>query len=70
MNTKRMGITVAIEATVDYEFRYSGPLTEDAVAEVIRTKYKSNLWAAYMDGFINDIDCEIVNEVLSGVENE
>jgi len=66
----RMSIQVTVKATVDYDFKYSGSLTEEEVAEIINSKYSGNVWMALMDNFIDDIDCEIVDEVLSGIEQE
>ena len=67
---KRMSIKVIVQATVDYDFKYSGSLTEEEVAEIIKSRYSGNLWLALNDEFIDDIDCEIVDEVLSGVKQE
>ena len=67
---QRMSIKVTITATVDYDFKYSGSLAEEEVAEVIKSRYSGNIWLALRDDFIDDIDCEIVDEVLSGAEQE
>jgi len=65
---KAMTVNLTIQATVDYDFKYEGDLTENEVAEVIRTKYHGNIWLALRDDFIQDIDSEIVDEVLNGIE--
>ena len=65
---KRMSIKVTVNASVDYDFKYSGSLTEEEVAEVINSRYSGNIWLALRDEFIDDIDCEIVDEVLSGTK--
>ena len=65
---KRMSIKVTVNASVDYDFKYSGSLSEEEVAEVINSRYSGNIWLALRDDFIDDIDCEIVDEVLSGTK--
>ena len=67
---QRMTINVTVTATVDYDFKYTGNLSENEVAEIIRTKYSGNIWLALRDDFIEDIDSEIVDEVLNGIEKE
>ena len=67
---KSMSIKVTVNASVDYDFKYSGSLTEEEVAEIIKSRYGGNIWLALRDEFIDDIDCEIVDEVLSGTEQE
>ena len=67
---KVMTVNLTIQATVDYGFKYNGNLTENEVAEVIRTKYHGNIWLALRDDFIADIDWEEVDEVLNGIEEK
>ena len=67
---KRMTVNVTVTATIDYDFKYRGKLSENEVAEIIRTKYSGNIWLALRDGFIEDIDSEIVDEVLNDTEKE
>lgn len=67
---QRMTVNLTVQATVDYDFKYTGDLTENEVANVIRNKYHGNIWLALRDDFIEDIDCEIVDEVLNGIEAE
>jgi len=67
---QRMTVNVTVTATIDYDFKYTGKLSENEVAEVIRTKYGGNIWLAHRDDFIEDIDSEIVEEVLTGIEKE
>ncbi len=67
---KDMTVSLTINATVNYGFKYDGDLSENEVTEVIRTKYYGNIWLALRDGFIQDIDWEEVEEVLNGIEEE
>ena len=67
---QRMTVNVTVTATIDYDFKYTGKLSENEVAEVIRTKYSGNIWLALRDGFIEDIDSEIVDKVLTGIEKK
>jgi len=67
---QRMSVNLTVTATVDYDFKYTGDLTENEVANVIKNKYHGNIWLALRDDFIEDIDCEIVDEVLNGIEQE
>ena len=65
-----MTVNLTIQATVDYDFKYNGALTENEVAEIIRNKYYGNIWLALRDDFIQDIDWEEVDEVLNGIEEK
>ena len=67
---ERMTVNLTVKATIDYDFKYSGKLSENEVAKVIRTKYSGNIWLALRDDFIQDIDSEIVDEVLNGTKEE
>ena len=61
---KRCSIKVLLVAYVLYDYKYEGELSQKEVNLIIKTKYKDNLWEALDDGFIYDIDSEIVEEVL------
>ena len=67
---QRMTVNVTVQATIDYDFKYTGDLTENEVANIIRNKYHGNIWLALRAGFIEDIDSEIVDEILSGIEEK
>ena len=59
-----MEINVIVKSSIDYDFKYNGDLSESEVIDIIKTKYRGNLWRALKDNFIADIDSEVVDEIL------
>ena len=61
---KVFDINVAVKAIVNYQYKYDGELLEHQIENILKAKYKGNLWLALKDDFIQDIDCEIVENIL------
>ncbi len=62
---QRFSIEVEVEAKIIYDFRYDGSFSEDKVKEVLQSRFNNNLWNALDDNFIQDIDSEIVETILT-----